>query len=147
MLDLLTHGRRHRRSAGPRRAVHVLFVNIDFWEYFWVATKQPALVMGYTAGRLVARILIVVVAAVLGASVTTIVWSLVAFELARLAASAIGWYRASGSLGPVSRDSWRRHIETCRPLGLADPTHSYEKRRQYFRYQNAGGRCVGAVHN
>jgi O-antigen/teichoic acid export membrane protein len=98
----------------------VLFVNIDFWEPFWLAMHRPLPVFAYTAGRLAARLLVVVCAAVLTTDVTTIIWSLIGLESLRLTLSALMWRKLDESareppLAHIRRDQLRY----CIPMGLA----------------------------
>jgi O-antigen/teichoic acid export membrane protein len=98
----------------------VLLVNIDFWESFWLATHRPLPVFAYTAGRLTARMLVVVCAAVLTKDVTTIIWSLIALEAVRFTVSTAMWRSLERSaqeprLAHIRRDQLR----FCIPMGLA----------------------------
>lgn len=107
-------------------AIYVLlFVNLDFWEFYWLAQRQPVPVFAYTTGRLVARIVVVVVAATISRDVMPIVWSLIALETARIVGSAIAWHRAGGTLdrnandGAAQESCWREQFHYCLPVGLA----------------------------
>jgi O-antigen/teichoic acid export membrane protein len=98
----------------------ILFVNVDFWEPFWLATHRPLPVFVYTAGRLTARMLVVVCVAVLTTNVTTIVWSLIGLEAFRFAVSTLMWRSQDRSaqeppVGNIRRDQLR----FCIPMGLA----------------------------
>src|SRR5450759_4091114 len=75
----------------------VLFVNIDFWEPFWLAIHRPLPVFVYSAGRLTARMLVVVCAAVLTTDVMTIIWSLIGLESLRVTVSALMWRKLDKS--------------------------------------------------
>ena len=102
-------------------AIYVLlFVNLDFWEFYWLSQKRPAPVFAYTTGRLIARILVVVSAASIWRDVMPIVWSLIGLEALRIAGSWIAWRRASRSIDQASEEScWREQFRYCWPIGLA----------------------------
>lgn len=99
----------------------LLFANLDFWEFLWLAEKRSFAVLGYTTGRLVARMTTVIVAAALTNDVKTIVWSIIVLETVRVALSLIGWARGSHRSGkpPVedSKGLWRQQLEYCLPFG------------------------------
>lgn len=101
--------------------LYVLFyVNVDFWEFLWLAQKNPAAVFGYTAGRLLLRITVVIVAATITRDVQVIVWSLVILEGVRLLVS-LYWWRRLASMNPKEplKASWREQMEFCIPSGIA----------------------------
>src|SRR5262245_34174304 len=107
VLDLVTGGAVVGRFLLPVALFTLCFVNIDFWEQLWLAQKQATAVWIYTAVRLIARMLVAVLAAALTADVEVIVWSLVALEVVRLIASAIAWRVARQDPGPSWAGSWR----------------------------------------
>src|SRR5688500_16333154 len=77
-------------------AIYVLlFVNLDFWEFYWLSLKRPLPVFAYTTGRLIARIVVVVTAASIWRDVLPIVWSLIGLETLRIVVSAFAWRRAT----------------------------------------------------
>src|SRR5688572_5345361 len=105
-------------------AIYVLlFVNLDFWEFYWLALKRPVPVFAYTTGRLIARILVVVTAATIWRDVMPIIWSLIALEAARIVGSFIAWQRAGRSIDAADRAAeeacWREQFHYCLPVGLA----------------------------
>jgi len=108
-------------------ALYALFmVNLDFWEVFFIATRQTRLVVVYTAARLTSRMLVAVVSAWLSRDVTIIIWSLVWLEALRFAIAAVAWRRVDrgSSEPPVTdglRDQWRFTASTgiAMLLGLA----------------------------
>lgn len=101
----------------------LLFANLDFWEFLWLAEKRTFAVLGYTSGRLVARMVTVIVAAALSNDVQTIVWSIICLESVRVALSLIGWVRGArqGSVpeGESSRGLWREQLDYCLPFGAS----------------------------
>jgi len=104
----------------PLVAYTLLSANLDFWEYFWIARHRPAAVFMYSATRLVARLLVVAIAAVLTHDVMTIVWALVALEAARLVASAVVlWVLDKSRHEPPITGSWRDQLRFCVPSGAA----------------------------
>jgi O-antigen/teichoic acid export membrane protein len=118
-LDLLVKGALIGRFLLPTILYVLLFVNIDFWESFWLAEHQPIPVFIYTTGRLVARILVVVIAAAMSGDVEVIIWSLIALEAVRLCGSAIAW-RALSSIQstPPLPHLWREQLRFCLPWGM-----------------------------
>ncbi len=102
-------------------AIYVLlFVNLDFWEFYWLSQKRPVPVFAYTTGRLIARILVVVTAASIWRDVMPIIWSLICLEAVRIGVSWIAWRRARGSITQTSEEScWREQFNYCWPVGLA----------------------------
>jgi O-antigen/teichoic acid export membrane protein len=104
----------------PLVAYTLVSVNLDFWEYLWIARRRPVAVFLYSAGRLSARLLVVIAAAWLTHDVTTIIWSLVALEAVRLVGSAIVLYALDESRRePPVEDSWRAQLRFCVPSGAA----------------------------
>lgn len=104
----------------PLAAYTLFSVNLDFWEYFWIARHRPAAVFAYSATRLLARLLVVALAAVVTHDVMTIVWSLVALEGARLLAAALVLLALDKSRSePPIAESWRAQLRFCMPSGAA----------------------------
>jgi O-antigen/teichoic acid export membrane protein len=98
----------------------ILFVNIDFWEPFWLAAHRPLPVFIYTAGRLTARMLVVVCVAVLTKNVTIIIWSLIALEGFRFVVSTLMWRSHDRSAQEPAVENIRRdQLRFCIPMGLA----------------------------
>lgn len=103
-------------------ALHaLLYVNLDFWEFFLLATHRPMAMLTYTATRLAARMLVAIGVATLTRDVMTVIWSLIAIEGARLIVSAIAWRRLdrSNQEPPLSPTSWRERLRFCTPTGMA----------------------------
>jgi O-antigen/teichoic acid export membrane protein len=107
-------------------AIYVLlFVNVDFWEFYWLSLKRPVPVFAYTTGRLIARIVVVVVAASIWRDVMPIVWSLIALESLRIVGSWIAWQRATApgdhdrQQPAVAESCWKDQFRYCFPIGLA----------------------------
>ena len=95
-------------------------VNLDWWESFWVARRRLILVFSYTGGRLMARMLVVVCAAVVTNDVWVVIWALVALETLRVFGSFVVWRRADRStFEPPVGDIRRQQLIFCVPLGLA----------------------------
>jgi O-antigen/teichoic acid export membrane protein len=95
-----------------------LFVNFDFWEALLIAEKQPYRVWAYTSGRLVGRLLVVTVAAILTHDVTTIIWSLIGFESLRLLVSLRAWHSRNRTAPRHGLMSWREQLAYCAPFGF-----------------------------
>jgi len=98
----------------------LLYVNLDWWESFWVARHRPILVFSYTGGRLIARMLAVICAALVTKDVWVVIWTLIAFETLRVFGSFVAWRRADRStFEPPVGDIRRQQLMFCVPLGLA----------------------------
>lgn len=118
-LDQLTNGALVGELALPVAIYVLLFVNLDFWEYYWLACRRTLPVFAYTSARLVARIGVVVLAAFFTRDVNAIIWSLVALEAVRVAGSLIAW-RSLQQPGQQSAEScWREQLRYCLPIGVA----------------------------
>ena len=59
------------------------FINLDFFESYWIAKKRASLVLYYSTGRLVARMTVVLVVAYVARDAISIVYGLVALEVVR----------------------------------------------------------------
>lgn len=100
-------------------AIYVaLFANFDFWESLWIAQKRTAPVAGYTTGRLIARMTVVITAAALSADVDVIIWSLIGLEAVRLAISMTSWLRRRQPSPEKLPGSWREQLRFCLPVGI-----------------------------
>ena len=123
LADLIAGGAILGAVALPVAIYVLLFVNLDFWEFYWLALKRPLPVFAYTTGRLVARIVVVVTAASIWRDVMPIVWSLIVLEAVRVAASWIMWRAAEGKVTAADRATeescWAEQFRYCLPIGLA----------------------------
>jgi O-antigen/teichoic acid export membrane protein len=121
LADHLSNGAILGSVALPVAIYVLLFVNLDFWEYYWLALKRPVPVFAYTTGRLIARILVVVTAASIWRDVMPIVWSLIALEATRITVSFIAWRRVSrnAEAAESAESCWREQFRYCLPVGLA----------------------------
>ena len=97
----------------------LLFTNVDFWEFLWLAKRRPGAWFAYTSGRLVARMTVVILAAAISGDVDTIIWSLIALEATRLVISTVGWRRRVSGSEETTPDSWREQLRYCMPVGAA----------------------------
>jgi O-antigen/teichoic acid export membrane protein len=98
----------------------LLFVNLDWWESLWLARHRPVPIFAYTAGRLIARMVVVVSVAVLTNSVSAIIWSLIVLEALRFAGALVAWTAADRSrLEPPIEDIRREQLRCCVPFGTA----------------------------
>jgi O-antigen/teichoic acid export membrane protein len=123
LADYLLNGAILGDVALPVAIYVLLFVNLDFWEFYWLALKRPMPVFAYTTGRLIARIAVVVTAASIWRDVMPIVWSLIALESLRIAGSWLAWQRAGSKLEKVDpatvESCWREQFRYCFPVGMA----------------------------
>lgn len=96
-----------------------LFVNFDFWEHLWIAQRRTAAVFGYTTGRLVARLTVVIVAAALTTDVNVIIWSLIGLETVRLSICVVAWTGSRERRSQKLPATWREQLKFCLPVGTA----------------------------
>jgi O-antigen/teichoic acid export membrane protein len=104
----------------PLAAYTLFSVNMDFWEYFWLARGHATPVFFYSAGRLTLRVVVVVIVAAMTHDFHAIIWSLVALEAARLLVAGIAMLVFDRSRHePVLREPWRDQLRFCIPSGTA----------------------------
>jgi O-antigen/teichoic acid export membrane protein len=120
ILDRLSGG----RLVGPLLVpvcLYTLFAaNLDFWDFFWVATDRPGLIFLYTSLRLGARVTVAVATAALTHDVHAIIWALIALEGLRLLGVGIVVAVVDrGSTEPPLREPWREQLRYCLPSGTA----------------------------
>jgi O-antigen/teichoic acid export membrane protein len=119
-LDSVTGGALVGRYRLPVAVYVLLFINIDFWEAFWLATHQTVRVFIYSAARLIVRMLVVVGVAVLTNDVMTIIWSLIVLEGVRFVVFSGVWYALDRSREePPVENMLRDQLRFCVPVGLA----------------------------
>jgi O-antigen/teichoic acid export membrane protein len=120
ILDLVTSGSLAGRYRLPVALYVLLFVNVDFWESFWLATHQTVRVFIYSAARLIARMLVVVSVAVATNNVMTIIWSLIVLEAVRFIVFAAVWISLDRARNEPPIENIRRdQLRFCVPVGLA----------------------------
>jgi len=129
LADFFANGAILGGVALPVAIYVLLFVNLDFWEFYWLALKRPLPVFAYTTGRLVARIFVVVVAASIWRDVMPIIWSLIGLEAVRILGSFIAWQSSARDLERTEppeiiptgggKACWREQFYYCLPIGLA----------------------------
>jgi O-antigen/teichoic acid export membrane protein len=104
----------------PLAAYTLFSVNLDFWEYFWLARGRAKPVFFYSAGRLTLRVIVVVIVAMVTHDFHAIIWSLVVLEAARLVAAGFALLVFDRSRHePVLREPWRDQLRFCIPSGTA----------------------------
>jgi O-antigen/teichoic acid export membrane protein len=119
-LDLATGGRIVGPLLLPICLYSLFLANLDFWDYFWVATDRPLLIFAYTSVRLAARVLVAIVTAALTHDVRTIIWALIALEALRVLVAAVIAIAADRSAAePPLREPWREQLRYCLPSGTA----------------------------
>ena len=119
-LDAWSAGRLVNGYLVPLAAYTLFSVNLDFWEYFWLANGRAKPVFFYSAGRLAVRVLVVVVTAALTHDFRAVIWALVALEGARLVAAGVGMLIFDHARRePLLREPWRGQLRFCLPSGIA----------------------------
>lgn len=104
----------------PLAAYTLLSVNLDFWEFFWLANGRAQLVFFYSASRLTLRVIVVVAVAALTHDFHAVIWALVALEGVRFLAAAVGMVMFDRSSSePVLAEPWRDQLRFCVPSGIA----------------------------
>jgi O-antigen/teichoic acid export membrane protein len=119
-LDSSSGGRIVNGYIVPLAAYTLFSVNLDFWEYFWLANGRAQPVFFYSAGRLAVRVLVVVITASLTHDFHAVIWALVALEGARLVGAGIAMLVVDRSRRePPLREPWRDQLRFCIPSGTA----------------------------
>ena len=118
LANALTHGAVLGDVALPVALYVMLFVNLDFWEFYWLSRRRTLPVLAYTSGRLIARILVVIIAATLTRDVYAIIWSLVVLEAVRFVAS-LAAMRNLAQEPELAESCWREQLKYCVPVGVA----------------------------
>jgi O-antigen/teichoic acid export membrane protein len=119
-LDTASGGRVVHGYFIPLAAYTLFSVNMDFWEYFWLARGHAKPVFFYSAGRLTLRVVVVVIVAAVTHDFHAIIWSLVALEAARFLVAGVAMLVFDRSRHePVLREPWRDQLRFCIPSGTA----------------------------
>ena len=119
-IDLASGGRLVGHFLWPLVGFTLLSTNLDFWEYYWVATKRTGLVFAYSSIRLAGRVTVATVTAVVTHDVEIIIWALVGFEGVRMSVAAIVWMLVERSATePPLAEPWRALLRYCVPTGTA----------------------------
>ncbi len=120
ILDGASGGRMVNGFLLPLTTYTLLSVNLDFWEYFWLANGRALPVFIYSATRLAVRVAVAVTTAAVTHDVGAIIWALVAFEVVRVIAAAIAMFVMDrGRDEPPLAEPWRDQIRFCVPSGIA----------------------------
>jgi O-antigen/teichoic acid export membrane protein len=119
-LDSVSGGRLVNEYLAPLVAYTLFSVNLDFWEFFWLARGRATPVFFYSAGRLTARVVVVVITAAVTHNFRAIIWALVALEGARLlaAAACMAVFDRSRHEPPLG-EPWKDQLRFCIPSGTA----------------------------
>jgi O-antigen/teichoic acid export membrane protein len=105
----------------------LLSSNLDFWDYYWIATDRPGLILGYTSGRLAARVAVAIATAAWTHDVNAIVWALIALEGLRvLGAALIVAMQDRSASEPPLREPWREQLRYCLPSGAASVLSTFK---------------------
>jgi O-antigen/teichoic acid export membrane protein len=94
--------------------------NLDFWDFYWLATDRAGLIFVYTSLRLATRVAVVLGVAALTHDVRTIIWALIALEAVRVLGTGIVMMAADrGAAEPPLPRPWREQLRYCVPSGTA----------------------------
>lgn len=116
-LDTLFQGALVGEFLWPVCLYVLLFVNVDFWEFLWLALRRPGAVFAYSSGRVLARMTVVIVAASLTRDVDVIIASLIGLEALRLVGSLIAWRLQTRTPPDELPGSWHEQLRFCTPVG------------------------------
>lgn len=120
ILDRATGGRIVGSLLLPICLYTLFCSNLDFWDWYWVATDRPGLIFVYTSVRLAARVVVAIAAAALTHDVQAIIWSLIALEALRVLGALVLMRAADRSATePPLPDPWREQLRYCVPSGTA----------------------------
>lgn len=120
LLDRASGGRVVGSLLLPICLYTLFYSNLDFWDYYWVATDRPSLIFVYTSCRLAARIAVAIATAALTHDVRAIIWALIALEGVRVLGAAIVMAMSDRSAAePTLREPWREQLRYCLPSGTA----------------------------
>ncbi|MGH8291317.1 MAG: lipopolysaccharide biosynthesis protein [Steroidobacteraceae bacterium] len=118
VIDRASGGRLVGDLLLPLGAFTLFATNLDFWDYYWVATERAGLVFAYSSIRLAARVAVATVTAAVTHNVQTIIWALVGLEGVRLSLAALLWMLIETSATePLLTDPWRAQLRFCVPSG------------------------------
>ena len=119
IFDYASHGKLVGHFLVPLAFYVLLFVNVDFWESYLLVTHRPGLLFAYSGVRLMARMLVVIVAALFTTDVGRIVWSLVLLEAVRMAGSLLFWRKLNKSSEEAPLHGLlSKQLRYCLPTGL-----------------------------
>ncbi len=120
MLDIGMGGTLVRGFLLPVAAFTIFSINLDFWEYFWVARGRPGAVFIYSASRLLGRLATTIGTAILTRNVDSIIRSLVIFEGVRMIVAGVAFLRLDRSRDePPITEPYRQLLRFCVPSGVA----------------------------
>ena len=120
VLDRATNGHVVGSLLLPLCLYTLLSSNLDFWDFYWVATERPGLIFVYTSLRLGSRVAVVLVTAALTHSVQTIIWALIVLEGVRVLGTAVVMAVVDrGASEPPLPEPWREQLRYCVPSGAA----------------------------
>lgn len=120
LADRLVPGGLVRGHLGALVAYTLLAVNLDHWEFYWLAQGRPLAVFAYSGVRLGARVAVAIGAAAVSGAVDAIIAALIALEGLRLVIALVcfrAWDRSAHE--PPVPGGWRGQLAFCVPSGLA----------------------------
>lgn len=98
----------------------LFYSNLDFWDFYWVATDRVGLLFVYTSCRLAARVVVAIVTAAVTRDVEAIIWALISLEAVRvLGAAAFIVAKDRSATEPPLAEPWREQLRYCLPSGIA----------------------------
>ena len=120
VLDRATNGHVVGSLLLPLCLYTLLSSNLDFWDFYWVATERPGLIFVYTSLRLGSRVAVVLVTAALTHSVQAIIWALIVLEGVRVLGTVVVMAVVDrGASEPPLPEPWREQLRYCVPSGAA----------------------------
>ena len=120
VLDRATAGHILGPLLAPVCVYTLLVANLDFWDFYWVATDRPGMILVYTSCRLGARVTVAIVSAALTHDVQVIMWALITLEGVRVAGTLVVIMVVDRSAAePPLPEPWREQLRYCIPSGAA----------------------------
>jgi O-antigen/teichoic acid export membrane protein len=105
--------------VGPLAAYVFFFVNLNWFEYYWIAKRRPQIVLYYTALRLLIRVGVLLAVAYATRDVATILWSLVVVEACRVVVMLAYCFRRGLFAWDIHRSEVLEQLRFAVPIGSA----------------------------
>jgi O-antigen/teichoic acid export membrane protein len=105
--------------VAPLAAYVFFFANFNWLEYYWIAKRQPRNVLWYSALRMLVRVTVMLVVAYMTHDVLTIVWSMAAVEVVRVALIAAYLVRRGIFVRDFRRTELAEQLRFAAPIGAS----------------------------
>ena len=105
--------------VAPLAAYVFFYVNFNWLEYYWIAKRQPRNVLWYSALRMLVRVAVVLIVAYRTHDVLTIVWSMAAVEVVRVALIAVYLLRRGIFVRDFRKAELAEQLQFSAPIGAS----------------------------